>query len=125
PAPEAEPDAAAAPHGYVAGAQENPEPQTGLLTFDRSTGEGHLLSLLTGATSDADTSGRISAAFQDSRYALLTTDAGVQVFDTGAWTVDHGEHKHYYSAEPGLVGAINVPDAGAVAGDGKSVAVFS
>lgn len=125
PAPEAEPNAAATPHGYIAGAQENPEPQTGLLTFNRSTGEGQLLSLLTGETSDAGTSGRISAAFQDGRYALVTTNAGVQVFDTGAWTVDHGEHKHYYSAEPGLVGTIEMPGAGAVAGDGKSVAVFS
>lgn len=125
PAPEEEPDAAAIPHGYIAGAQENPEPQTGLLTFNRSTGEGHLLSLLSGETSDAGTAGRISGAFQDGRYALVTTDGGVQVFDTGAWTVDHGEHKHYYSAEPGLVGATDVPDAGAVAGDGKSIAVFS
>lgn len=126
-APAAEPqrDETATPHGYVAGAQENPEPQTGLLTFNTETGEGQLLSLLTGDTSDAGTSGPIGAAYQDGRYALLTTAGGVQVFDTGAWTVDHGEHKHYYSAEPGLVGTAAVRAAGAVAGDGKAIAVFS
>lgn len=113
------------PHGYVAGAQENPEPQAGLLTLNAGTGEGQLLSLLTDETYDAGTYGPVSAAEVDGRYALLTTAAGVQVFDTGAWTVDHGEHKHYYSSPPGPVGTLAVPDPGAVAGDGKSIAVFS
>ena len=125
PGAEAQPDEAATPHGYVSGAQENPEPQTGLLTFNKETGEGQLLSLLTGDTADAGTSGPIGAAYQDGRYAVLTSAGDVQVFDAGAWTVDHGEHKHYYSAEPGLVGSVAVPDAGAVAGDGKAIAVFS
>ncbi|MFC9772403.1 MULTISPECIES: hypothetical protein [unclassified Pseudarthrobacter] len=116
---------AAEPHGYVAGAQENSEPQTGLLTLNAATGEGQLLSLLTGEDSAAGTDGPVTAAFRDGRYALMATDAGVEVFDTGAWTVDHGEHKHYYSAEPGSVGLLQVPDAGAVAGDGTSIAVFS
>ncbi|WP_240721002.1 hypothetical protein [Pseudarthrobacter sp. NamE2] len=125
PATDAQPDESATPHGYVAGAQENPEPQTGLLTFNRRTGEGQLLSLLSGQTSDAGTSGSIDAASLDGRYALLTTGNGIEVFDTGAWTVDHGEHKHYYSAEPGSAGIIDVPDPGAVAGDGTAIAVFS
>ena len=124
------PDAASAPetaepHGYVAGAQENSEPQTGLLTVNAATGEGQLLSLLTGEASAAGVGGPVTAAYRDGRYALMATDAGVEVFDTGAWTVDHGEHKHYYSAEPGSVGLLQVPDAGAVAGDGTSIAVFS
>ncbi|MBX7444985.1 MULTISPECIES: hypothetical protein [unclassified Arthrobacter] len=127
-APAAPPGAqlsASTPHGYVAGAQENPEPQAGLLTLNAGTGEGQLLSLLTEEASDAGTYGPVTAAQVDGRYALLTTAAGVQVFDTGAWTVDHGEHRHYYSAPPGPVGTLAVPDAGAVAGDGKSIAVFS
>ncbi|WP_045729454.1 hypothetical protein [Pseudarthrobacter chlorophenolicus] len=124
------PDAASAPetaepHGYIAGAQENSEPQTGLLTVNAATGEGQLLSLLTGESSAAGTEGPVNAAYRDGRYALMATGAGVDLFDTGAWTVDHGEHKHYYSAEPGSVGLLQVPDAGAVAGDGTSIAVFS
>lgn len=113
------------PHGYVAGAQENPEPQNGLLTFDRETGKSQLLSLLADETVDAGTFGPIDAVQQDGRYALVTTQDGVNVFDTGAWTVDHGDHMHYYSSEPRLLGSIPLPDAGAVSGDGKSLAVFS
>lgn len=121
----AAPGADTTPHGYVAGAQENPEPQNGLLTFDRETGESQLLSLLTDETTDAGTFGHVDAVRQDGRYALVTTQDGVTVFDAGAWTVDHGDHVHYYSSTPGPVGAITIPDAGAVAGDGKSIAVFS
>jgi hypothetical protein len=119
------PSADTTPHGYVAGAQENPEPQNGLLTFDRETGESQLLSLLTDETVDAGTFGPVDAVQQDGRYALVTTQEGVKVFDTGAWTVDHGDHVHYYSSTPGAVGSITIPDAGAVAGDGSSIAVFS
>lgn len=115
----------ATPHGYVAGAQENPEPQNGLLTLDRETGESQLLSLLTDETVDAGTFGPVDAVHQDGRYALVTTQDGVKVFDTGAWTVDHGDHVHYYSSAPGPVGTISIPDAGAVAGDGSAIAVFS
>jgi len=119
------PGADATPHGYVAGAQENPEPQNGLLTFDRETGEAQLLSLLTDKTVDAGTFGPVDAVQQDGRYALVSTQDGVKVFDTGAWTVDHGDHVHYYSSQPDPVGSISIPDAGAVAGDGSSIAVFS
>lgn len=120
-----EPAVEATPHGYIAGAQENAEPQTGLLTVDQSTGESRLLSLLTEETVDAGTFGAVEAVHQDGRYAFLTTDAGVEVFDTGAWTVAHGDHSHYYSSEPKTVGTIGVPDVGTIAGDGKYVAVFS
>lgn len=122
---EAAADAESAPHGYVAGAQENPEPQNGLLTIDRETGKSQLLSLLRDETVDAGTFGPVDAVQQDGRYALVTTQDGVKVFDTGAWTVDHGDHKHYYSSTPGPVGDITIPDAGVVAGDGSSLAVFS
>ena len=111
--------------GYVAGAQENSEPQNGLLTFDRETGESQLLSLLTDQTTDAGTFGPVDAVQQDGRYALVTTQDGVKVFDTGAWTVDHGDHVHYYSSTPGPVGDITIPDAGVVVRDGGSIAVLS
>ncbi|WP_245828064.1 hypothetical protein [Sinomonas mesophila] len=115
----------AIPHGYIAGAQEQPEPQIGLLTVDQKSGTSHLLSLLTEATVDTGAFGRVDAVEQEGRYAFVTAEGLVHVLDTGAWTVDHGDHKHYYSAEPGSVGTISVPGAGAVAGDGMSVAVFS
>ncbi|GAB3547325.1 lipoprotein [Arthrobacter tumbae] len=114
-----------APHGYIAGAQENSEPQTGLLTLDRETGEAQLLSLLTEETVDAGTFGPVSTVHQDGRYTFITTDDGMDVFDTGAWTVAHGDHDHYYSAEPGVVGTLELEDPGAVAGNGSVIAVFS
>lgn len=119
------PTPAAPPHGYIEGAQENAEPQTGLLTLDRETGEGQLLSLLTEEAVDAGQFGPIDAVSQDGRYAFITSGDSVEVFDTGAWTVPHGDHKHYYSAEPGAVGIIKVKGPGAVAGDGSTIAVFS
>lgn len=120
-----QPPAEATPHGYIAGAQENAEPQTGLLTFNAETGDAQLLSLLTEETHDAGTFGPIDAVQQDGRYAFITSGDQVEVFDTGAWTVPHGDHDHYYSTEPGTVGTIELPGVGSIAGDGKSVAVFS
>ena len=114
-----------APHGYIAGAQENAEPQTGLLTLDRETGGAQLLSLLTEETVDAGIFGPIAAVQQYGRYAFITTDDGMDVFDTGAWTVAHGDHDHYYSAEPGVVGTLDLEDPGTVAGNGSTVVVFS
>lgn len=119
------PTAEATPHGYIEGAQENAEPQTGLLTFDRETGEAQLLSLLTEEKADAGTFGPVDAVHLDVRYAFISSGDTVEVFDTGAWTVPHGDHKHYYSTEPKPVGTIEIPDPGSVAGDGSMVAVFS
>lgn len=113
------------PHGYIAGAQENAEPQTGLLTVDEETGEAQLLSLLTEETVDAGTFGPVAAVHQDGRYAFISTDDGVNVFDTGAWTVAHGDHDHYYSADPGVVGTLDLEDPGFIAGNGSMIAVFS
>lgn len=115
----------ATPHGYIEGAQENAEPQTGLLTLDRETGEAQLLSLLTEETVDAGTFGPVDEVHQDGRYAFITSGDRVEVFDTGAWTVPHGDHRHYYSTEPGTVGSIEIAQPGVIAGDGSTVAVFS
>lgn len=119
------PAAEATPHGYIEGAQENAEPQTGLFTFDRETGEAQLLSLLTEETVDAGAFGPVDAVHHDVRYAFVSSGDTVEVFDTGAWTVPHGDHKHYYSTEPKAVGTIDLPNPGSVAGDGSTVAVFS
>jgi hypothetical protein len=39
----------------------------------------------------------------DGRYAFAVSVDGVRVVDAGAWTVDHGDHKHYYRREPRLL----------------------
>lgn len=46
----------------------------------------------------------------DGRYVFSEGEAGVTILDSGRWTWDHGDHFHYYLAEPRVIGT--------VAGDG-------
>ncbi|MCS5715742.1 ABC transporter [Herbiconiux sp. CPCC 205716] len=106
-------------HGFVAGAVEMPEPQlrlvtlgsTGLQAFDPATGESLTIP---GAMGDAvrtddtapDDDGTLTS---DGRHAFVTrADGDVSVVDTGTWTVPHGDHSHYYLAEPRPVGRLDV-----------------
>ncbi|GLK16572.1 hypothetical protein [Herbiconiux flava] len=92
-------------HGFVAGAAEMPEPQlrlitlgeTGLQAFDPATGDSvALLDEAQGALSS------------DGRYAVVTEpDGRATVVDTGTWTVPHGDHSHYYLAEPRSLGRLD------------------
>jgi len=38
----------------------------------------------------------------DGRHALVSVAGGFQVLDAGTWAVPHGDHSHYYTAEPVL-----------------------
>ncbi|TDC26260.1 hypothetical protein E1265_04875, partial [Streptomyces sp. 8K308] len=97
----------ATPHGYVAGAEETAEPQTRLVLAEAGTGEVRVLDL---TTEEATSLGSLPAAnglAGDGRYGYLTADDGtVTVVDGGAWTVDHGDHAHYYRTEPTVVGEV-------------------
>ena len=42
----------------------------------------------------------------DGRHVLVTTSEGWEVFDVGLDTVDHGDHYHYYEAEPHWSGSV-------------------
>ncbi|TDE51501.1 hypothetical protein E1295_18555 [Nonomuraea mesophila] len=87
------------PHGYVAGAEEMPEPQSRLLLAGDRAGAVHVLDLLTGKVSPVDGVEQVESVTGDGRFAYLTTASGeLRVVDTGAWTVDHGDHVHYYRA---------------------------
>lgn len=113
------------PHGYVAGASEMPEAQLHLVSID---GEGAvtLLDLLdeqseTMATLDAPP----TSVSTDGRFVFASSAAtgDLTIMDSGAWTVDHEDHVHYYSAEPRPVGTIaESADAGeAVVAGGPSL----
>ncbi len=39
----------------------------------------------------------------DERHALVSTAGGFQVLDLGSWGEPHGDHAHYYAAEPSLL----------------------
>ncbi|MFD0108561.1 hypothetical protein [Streptomyces sp. NPDC127164] len=95
----------ATPHGYVEGAKEAAEQQSRLLLGDPGSGDTRVLDLITGeAHRTADVAGATRLA-SDGRFG---TPRGTHVVDTGAWTVDHGDHVHYYRAAIRDVGDLPV-----------------
>lgn len=97
---------AATPHGYVEGAQEAAEQQSRLLLSDPATGDTRVLDLTTAETHDVAPVPGATALTADGRFGFLPTAEGIRVVDTGAWTVDHGDHVHYYRAAIRDVGRI-------------------
>ncbi|TDW40522.1 hypothetical protein EDF52_1187 [Curtobacterium sp. PhB42] len=97
--------ATTAPHGWVAGATESQEPQLGLLAVS-ATGETALHDLLIGETTDLDRVGAAEHSATDGRFLVTSDGDRTTVVDGGSWTVDHGDHTHYYAAEPRVVGTL-------------------
>ncbi|WP_110589968.1 ABC transporter [Microbacterium suaedae] len=92
-------------HGETDGAQELGEPQSALLSVS-ATGEVGLLDLMTDKAQELGSIGEPIAIASDGRFGFVTTASGVEVVDSGVWTWDHGDHSHYYRAEPALVGSL-------------------
>ncbi|MFJ3501768.1 hypothetical protein [Streptomyces sp. NPDC090135] len=86
----------AVPHGYVEGAQESAEQQSRLVMADAATGTVRVLDLITEDTTTLGAVGPVEGVTADDRFAYLATGAGTEIVDGGAWTVDHGDHVHYY-----------------------------
>lgn len=42
----------------------------------------------------------------DGRHVLVSTDEGFAVLDAGVWAEAHGDHAHYYAADPELTGTV-------------------
>ncbi|WP_209559956.1 ABC transporter [Frigoribacterium sp. PvP032] len=98
-------DETAVPHGYVEGARELQEPQLRLVALD-----GDVLSALDPASGEivelasGGSLGDASSLTTDGRHLFAATpDGRLTVVDGGAWTVPHGDHSHYYLAEPRIV----------------------
>ena len=114
--------AADTPHGYVEGAAELAEPQLTLATVD-GAGELALTDLIDESrVAVADLDG-VTAVATDGRYVFATTPDGVDIVDTGVWTVDHEDHSHYYRAEPRVVGTVAGEGDAVVTGGGTVTAV--
>ncbi|MGW5686690.1 hypothetical protein [Nonomuraea sp. NPDC003754] len=107
----------AVPHGYVAGAEESAEAQSRLVLADSGTGGVRVLDLITGEVESLGTVKDVEAITGDGRFAYLSTSAATHIVDSGAWTVDHGDHVHYYRARPRLVGTVSGGGQPAAAGD--------
>ncbi|MEZ3179560.1 hypothetical protein KYY02_12975 [Streptomyces pimonensis] len=92
------PSTSATPHGHVEGAQEAAEQQSRLLLNDPETGDTRVLDLITGKAHEVSRTTGVSELTTDGRFGYLHTTSGTRVLDGGAWTVDHGDHVHYYRA---------------------------
>ncbi|MGW0485015.1 hypothetical protein [Nonomuraea sp. NPDC003214] len=96
------------PHGYVAGAEEAAEPQYRLVLAEPG-GAVHVLDLITGKVTGVGGSGAadgVDGVDGDGRFAYVRTGDRLRVVDGGAWTVDHGDHVHYYRSAPRELGAV-------------------
>lgn len=116
-----------APHGYVEGAEEADEPQLRLSISDAKTGTVTVFDLLSEEVmTEVEGSPTTKLSGADSRYLYLGDgEAGtVTAVDTGAWTVDHGDHKHYYTADAKSLGQIDGAKPAHVVSGSTEVAFF-
>lgn len=103
--PAATPSSEGAGHGAVQGAREVPEPPLALMSIDQDGGIG-MLDLVEGDAAELDTIDAPLALSTDGRYGFAATDEGLTIVDSGRWSWDHGDHFHYYVAEPRVVGEV-------------------
>ncbi|TDC46031.1 hypothetical protein E1281_28900 [Actinomadura sp. KC345] len=105
------------PHGHVEGAEETAEPQWRLILAAARGGRIHSLDPATGRSVPVGEAAGLTAMRTDGRHAYLTTGDAQRVVDTGVWTVDHGDHVHYYRAPARTVGDLRAAGTPEVAGD--------
>ncbi|MCM3779700.1 ABC transporter [Microbacterium hydrocarbonoxydans] len=108
-------------HGAIAGAEEVAEPPLGLLSIDAG-GNAAVLDLLSDEAIDLGVTAAPTGLASDGRYAFVTTDDGLEVIDSGRWSWDHGDHFHYYLAEPALLGTVPGDGAATVVSGALSTA---
>ncbi len=107
-------DPAATGHGAIAGVAEAPEPQLHLVAVD-AAGGASMLDLLDGTETRLGSVAAPLEATSDGRYVFAAGPTGVEIIDSGVWTWDHGDHFHYYRAEPALLGTVAGGGVAAVA----------
>ncbi|GAA4930100.1 lipoprotein [Streptomonospora halophila] len=95
-----------APHGHVEGAREAAEPQWRLVLADTAAGSLHTLDPATKKAARVGEAAGAEEAATDGRFAYFSSGGSTTVLDSGAWTVDHGDHVHYYTAEPAVLGEV-------------------
>ncbi|MEI7031693.1 hypothetical protein [Streptomyces pratensis] len=113
----------ARPHGHVEGAEEAAEQQLRLVLA--GAGAAGVLDLTTGEITSVKGSDGVTGLRTDGRFAYVSGSEGTRVIDTGSWTVDHGDHTHYYRAAVRDAGSVAGHDAARVHGDPAVTAVTS
>ncbi|ALE91240.1 ABC transporter [Arthrobacter alpinus] len=101
-------------HGAIAGATEVAEPQFHLVAVD-SVGQASMLDLLGGTDTQLGSVAPPLHVTSDGRFVFAASANGVQIIDSGVWTWNHGDHSHYYRAEPTMVGTVSGEGAATVA----------
>ncbi|MGW5384275.1 zinc ABC transporter permease AztB [Nocardia sp. NPDC003963] len=94
------------PHGYVEGAEESASARSRLVIAERASGTVRILDLVTEEVDSADPVPGVAHIADDGRYAYLATGTETTILDSGSWVVDHGDHVHYYRAQPRRVGVL-------------------
>ncbi|WP_253859775.1 hypothetical protein [Prauserella alba] len=109
----ARPQDSTTPHGYVEGAEEATEPQLRLVAAEGDGRGVRVVDLLTEDVTDLPGGDRVTGAVTDGRFAFLSGGGRTRVVDSGAWTVEHGDHNHYYRTRPGGAGVVDGTVTGA------------
>ncbi|QLY33476.1 metal ABC transporter permease [Nocardia huaxiensis] len=122
--PADDPAPADLPHGYVPGAEETDSPRTRLVVSD-TDGAIRVIDLLTEKVSDAGRIPGISGIAADDRFAYPATADTARIVDGGAWTVDHGDHMHYYMTDVRELGALGHGGILSVHSDSETVTVIT
>ncbi|MCX4830898.1 hypothetical protein OG746_19385 [Streptomyces sp. NBC_01016] len=113
----------ATPHGYVEGAKEGAEQQSRLVLNDPDSGSTRVLDLITGKVAKTDKVAGAADLATDGRFGYLHASGVTHVLDGGSWTVDHGDHVHYYRAAIRDVGELPVGEGALVRSDAAVTAV--
>ncbi|MDJ0458102.1 ABC transporter [Arthrobacter sp. NQ7] len=108
-------------HGDRPGLAEAAEPPLHLVAID-AAGQAAMLDLLSGTTSQPARVQPPDGVTTDGRYVFAANSAGVDIFDSGAWTWDHVDHFHYYRAAPRPVGTLAGDGTPTIAGGMLSTA---
>lgn len=117
----------AAEHGHVDGAEEADEAQLRLAVEDAETGKTAIFDLQDEeVVQEVEGSPDTFLSAADSRYIYLSDREAdtVTTVDTGVWTVDHGDHYHYYRADPKTLEASAGVDPAHVISQGDEVTFF-
>lgn len=96
-------DSEAAP----AGAEESSEPVTRLVVVDPATGDTSVFDVLDEVESRLGRFGPVQKLSGDGRFGYLHGRDETTIVDAGSWTFDHGDHNHYYVAEPAIAGRLD------------------
>lgn len=100
---------AAHPHGWVEGATELEEPAVSLAALD-SSGSVTLVELADLSSTTLGALAPDGPFVTDSRFIVGSdADGRPHLIDSGVWTVDHGDHQHYYRTQSKDLGAL--PDS--------------